>query len=156
MAASELSSNASLSLTSGTDQKRRLNRWTHPKQKIMVFVAFGVIIGSFLPWLETAIGSYTGFAGPGQILFYFGFIGMGAGLVPLRWPAIIQSGMMGAVAVVIPLWQIARMLLKVGISGWVPGVGMVLIFGCGAMALRLSRDFWRANGSEQTSVHLGN
>ncbi len=113
-------------------------RWSHPRQRMLVLLAAGVIVGSFMPWLETGLGTYRGFAGPGRYLFYAGVLGLGAGLVPVRALAIAQGAVLAAVAIFLPLWQVVRLLNLVGVSGWAPGLGMVLIFGCGVMAARVT------------------
>lgn len=120
-------------------------RWSHPKQKMMLLLAFGVTVGAFMPWLETAIGTYRGFAGPGQYLFYAGALGLGAGLVPVRTLAIAQGAIMSATAIVLPLWQIVKLFSKVGFDGWAPGTGMMLVLGCGIMAARTTLAFTRTD-----------
>jgi hypothetical protein len=115
----------------------RLPRWSHPRQKMLSLLALGVTIGAFLPWLDTPIGTYRGFAGPGLYLFYVGIIGLGAGLVPIRFLALAQGAIMAAVAVALPVWQMAKLASKVGLTGWAPGIGMVMILGCGIMAGRI-------------------
>lgn len=117
---------------------RSPSRWSHPKQKILLLVGFGVAVGAFLPWLETPLGTYRGFAGPGQYLFYAGVIGIAAGLVPIRSLAMAQGAVLSAVALCIPTWQMVKLISAVGFTGWVPGIGMVLILGCGVMAARVT------------------
>lgn len=103
---------------------------------MLALLALGVIVGSFMPWIETALGTYRGFAGPGQYLFYAGVLGVGAGLVPSRGLAVAQGGLMAAVAITLPLWQILELVSQVGLQAWAPGTGLLLVLGCGAMAAR--------------------
>ncbi len=119
-----------------TAEEPRFNLWSHPKQKLLSLLSLGVIIGAFLPWLETPLGTFRGFAGPGLYLFYAGVIGLGAGLVPVRIMAIIQGAILSVTAIILPLWQVSKLLSKVGFTGWSPGIGMILILGCGFMAGR--------------------
>ncbi len=112
--------------------------WGHPRQKVLLLVGFGVAVGAFLPWLETPLGTYRGFAGPGEYLFYAGVIGIAAGLVPIRVLAVTQGAVLSVVALAIPLWQVIKLVSTVGFDGWVPGVGMMLILGCGLMAARVT------------------
>ncbi len=132
MAAIDVSRSAA---TSGARRSGRL-AWSHPRQRLMLLLAIGVLIGSFLPWIETGIGVYRGFAGPGLVLFYAGVLGVGAGLVPIRSLAVAQAAAMSAAAIMLPLWQIGKLVLRVGTTGWAPGIGLVLVFGCGLMAAR--------------------
>lgn len=111
-------------------------RWSHPKQRMLALLALGIVVGSFMPWVETMLGTYRGFAGPGQYLFYAGVLGLGAGLVPVRVLALAQGALMAAVAVVLPLWQILHLATKVGFQGWAPGTGLLLVLGCGVLAAR--------------------
>lgn len=113
-------------------------RWSHPRQRLLVLLSAGVIVGAFMPWIETGLGTYRGFAGPGPFLFYAGVLGLGAGLVPVRALAVGQGAILAAAAVALPLWQIVRLVRLVGFEGWSPGVGMMLILGCGLMAARVT------------------
>ncbi|MEM9131924.1 MAG: hypothetical protein AAF962_03510 [Actinomycetota bacterium] len=110
--------------------------WSHPKQRLLLLLAAGIIIGAFLPWLETPVGTYRAWAGPGQYLFYAGVIGFAGGLVPIRMAAVIQGAIMSAVAITLPVWQILKIFSAVRLDGWVPGIGMILILGCGIMGVR--------------------
>lgn len=113
-------------------------RWSHPRQRMLALLAAGVIVGSFMPWIETGLGTYRGFAGPGQWLFYAGVLGLGAGLVPVRALALVQGAVMAVAAIALPLWQIGRLVRLVGFQGWSPGLGLMLILGCGVMAVRVT------------------
>lgn len=121
---------------SGTGAAAGAGRWVDPRQRMLALLAIGVIVGSFMPWIETALGTYRGFAGPGQYLFYAGVLGLAAGLVPVRSLAIIQGGLMAVLAIGLPLWQVGRLVSRVGFEAWAPGVGLVLVFGCGVLAAR--------------------
>ncbi len=117
--------------------------WSHPKQRMLLLLSVGVVVGSFMPWLETALGTYRGFAGPGQYLFYAGMLGLGGGLVPVRTLAVIQGAVVSAVAIALPVWQVVKLFSQVGFDGWTPGIGLMLVFGCGVMAARTTLGFVR-------------
>ena len=68
--------------------------------------------------------------------FYAGVLGFARGLVPIRSLAIAQGALMGLVAVALPVWQILKLVTKVGFTGWAPGMGLLLVLGCGLMAMR--------------------
>lgn len=107
-----------------------------PAQRLLLLASAGVIIGSFLPWIDTGLGVYRGFAGGGIFTFYAGVLGLAGGLVPSRQLATIQGLVMSLVAIGVPLWQLGRLLSKVGFSGWSPGMGLVLVLGSGLYGLR--------------------
>ena len=93
-----------------------------------------VLIGSFLPWIDTAVGSVSGARGGGLWTFYAAMLGLAAVLIPLRRVAAAQAAAFAGVAVAIPVWQVAHLLALVGTGGWVPGPGLVLVLGGGVLA----------------------
>jgi hypothetical protein len=54
--------------------------------------------------------------------------------VPLRRLAAAQAALFAAVAVALPVWQLAHLLRLVGVEGWFPGPGLVMVFGGGVLA----------------------
>lgn len=93
-----------------------------------------VSVGSFMPWLDTAVGSVSGARGPGLWTFYAAMLGLAGALVPLRRLAIVQGAVLAATAVALPLWQLVHVIGLVGTAGWIPGPGLVLVFGGGVVA----------------------
>jgi hypothetical protein len=108
----------------------------HPDQRLLLLGSAGVLLGSFLPWLQTGLGTLSGFEGAGIYTFYAGVLGLAGALVPSRTLAIWQGAIMAAAAIGLPLWQVARALNLVGLSGWTPGVGLALVFGAGVFTAR--------------------
>lgn len=100
-----------------------------------------VIVGSFLPWLDTAAGTVSGARGPGLWTFYAAMLGLAAVMVPIRSLRIGQTVLFGVVAVALPVWQVVHVLNLVGTGGWMPGPGVVLVFGGGVLALDTARRF---------------
>lgn len=92
------------------------------------------VVGSFMPWVDTAIGTVSGARGPGLWTFYAAMLGLAAALVPLRRLAIAQATVMAVVCVVLPVWQVVHLLGLIGTAGWFPGPGLVLVFGAGVLA----------------------
>lgn len=107
----------------------------------MLLLAFGAAFGTFMPWLETGVGTFRAFAGPGAEIFYLSFIGLGSGLIPVKWLAVVQAAIFGLGTIFLPLWQMYRMFSLVGFVGWFPGMGMIMIFGSGVIALAIARSF---------------
>lgn len=104
-----------------------------------------VMLGSFLPWISTAIENVSGARGPGLWTFYAAMLGLAGALLPgrrHRWAA-VHAAVMAGVCVALPVWQLVHVIDLVGIGGWMPGPGLVLVFGGGVLsgvaAYRLSR-----------------
>lgn len=105
-----------------------------------------VAFGSFLPWIDTPLGQISGARGAGLWTFYAAMLGLAGALVPLRTMALLQGAVLALVAVGLPVWQVVRLLNLVGTSGWMPGPGLVLVFGGGVLAAvavrRMSTATW--------------
>ncbi|MCW4352498.1 hypothetical protein ONR57_04180 [Hoyosella sp. YIM 151337] len=95
-----------------------------------------VVFGSFLPWISTAVENVSGVRGPGLWTFYVALLGLAGAVLPaaLRRLAGIQAAVMSVVCVMLPVWQLVHVLNLVGTSGWMPGPGLVLVFGGGVLA----------------------
>lgn len=121
-----------------------VRRAAHPAKRMLLGAAVMVMFGSFLPWIDTAVGSVLGMRGPGLWTFYAAMLGFAGVMVPLRKLAMAQAGLLSAVAVGLVGWQVVHLLSLVGTSGWRPGPGLVLVLGGGVLAgvaaYRLRRD----------------
>ncbi len=93
-----------------------------------------VIFGSFLPWVDTAVGSVSGARGAGLWTFYAAMLGLAGALVPSRRLGAIQGAILSVVAVTLPVWQVVHVWRLVGFGGWSPGPGVVLVLGGGIAA----------------------
>ncbi len=93
-----------------------------------------VMVGSFLPWIDTAVGSVSGARGAGLWTFYAAMLGLAGALLPYLRVAAVQAGILALVAVGLPLWQVVHLVGLVGLEGWAPGTGLVLTFGGGVLA----------------------
>lgn len=93
-----------------------------------------VAVGSFLPWLDTAVGSVSGARGPGLWTFYAAMLGLAGALVPIRSLAVVQGAVLALTAIALPVWQLVHVLGLVGTAGWIPGPGLVLVLGGGVLA----------------------
>lgn len=111
-----------------------VRRQVDPARKRLGLAVLMVLIGSFLPWLDTALGSVSGARGPGLWTFYAAMLGLAGALIPHRRAGGIQAALMSVVCVVLPVWQLSRALRLLGTSGWLPGPGLVLVFGGGVLA----------------------
>ncbi len=115
-------------------------------RRLLFFASLGVIVGSFLPWVDTGFGSYAGFAGAGVYTFYAGVLGFAGALVPFHRLAVAQGVLVATVAVALPAWQLLRLVTLVGVSGWTPGMGLVLVLCCGIAAARATAQLVRPAG----------
>jgi hypothetical protein len=96
-------------------------------------------VGSFMPWLDTAAGQVSGAGGAGVWTFYAAMLGLAAALVPVRVLRLVQGVVFAVVAIGLPSWQVVHMLRLVGTAGWLPGPGLVLVFGGGVLAAAATR-----------------
>src|SRR5690625_5024088 len=94
-----------------------------------------VVVGSFLPWLDTVAGTVSGAVGAGLWTFYAAMLGLAGALVPVQLLRVIQAVVFGVVAIALPVWQLVHVLDLVGTTGWMPGPGIVLVLGGGVLAL---------------------
>lgn len=107
----------------------RARTWppAHRAQLPLLLASFGVIIGSFLPWVVTGFGTYHGVAGAGLWTFYAGIFGVAGGLIPSRRIARVHGVAVTAAAIALPVWQVARLLGAVRTEGWQPGFGLFVV-----------------------------
>jgi hypothetical protein len=115
-----------------------------PERKRLGLAVLMVVFGSFAPWIDTAVGPILGGRGAGLWTFYASLLGLAGALVPSRRVAGVQAAVMAVVCVVLPVWQLVRAMSMLGTEGgWLPGPGLVLVFGggvlAGSAALRLLR-----------------
>ncbi|MFA9430982.1 hypothetical protein [Egicoccus sp. AB-alg2] len=115
-------------------------------QGLLLLAALGVVLGSFLPWVDTVAGRFTGMHGAGVWTFYAGVLGLAGGLVPRRGLARIHGAVLALVAVGLPLWQTLHLANVCDWRTCLPSVGLVLVAGCGVLAGRASWLLGRAPG----------
>lgn len=95
-----------------------------------------VMLGSFLPWISTALANVSGARGPGLWTFYVAMLGLAGALLPGRLHRVAGShaALMAGVCVALPVWQLAHVVDLVGFGGWMPGPGLVLVLGGGVLS----------------------
>jgi hypothetical protein len=105
-------------------------------QNALAIASLTLIIASFLPWIDTAFGSFNGMAGAGVYTFYAGVLGIAGSCLPWRRVALVHAVLVAAAALGLPAWQVASLLaLDLG-GGWVVGTGLLLAVASGSLALR--------------------
>jgi hypothetical protein len=107
-------------------QRRRLM----PGQSKMLWSSLMIAAGSFMPWISTGFGNISGATGQGAGYWTFiaAMLGVSGALMPWRKVAITHAIIVALVATLLPLWQVLHLVNLVGLSGWMPGIGLVLVF----------------------------
>ncbi|MEZ5096312.1 MAG: hypothetical protein R2731_09415 [Nocardioides sp.] len=123
--------------TGTAPQPRR--RGLEPARRALLYASVMVALGSFLPWIYTHLGTISGTRGAGLWTFYASMLGFAGVFLPLRRVAAVQALVMAAVGVVLPLWQVVHLVDLVGFAGWLPGPGLVMVFGGGVYAATAGR-----------------
>lgn len=131
-------------MSDGTGTKVvRVRRRADPAKRRLAGAVAMVLLGSFLPWVDTAVGSVSGARGAGLWTFYAAMLGLAGALVPLRRVAAVQASILAATAILVPVWQLVHLLGLVGTGGWVPGPGLVLVLGGGVLAATAAVQLFR-------------
>lgn len=120
-----------------------------PGRRGIVGAFLMVTLGSFMPWLDTALENVSGARGPGLWTFYAALIGLAAAIVPMRVAALVQGAVFALVAIAIPVWQLVHAYSLVGMEGWRPGPGLVLVLGGGVVAAVSTYTMYRADWPAQ-------
>lgn len=97
------------------------------------------LVGSVTPWVDTAFGNLGGLAGGGLWTLYAAAIGLaGTGWRRPRALA-VHAAILAVPAVLLPVWQVARLVPLGGFGrGWMPGFGLVAVFGGGVIAAAIA------------------
>ncbi len=122
---------------------RRARRRMEPGRGRLLLASGMAVVGGFLPWIYTAIGTVSGGRGAGLWVAYAAMVGLAGALLPMRRVAAVQGFVLAAVALVLPAWQVVHLLGLVGFAGWMPGPGLVMSFGAGVLAALGSRQLWQ-------------
>jgi hypothetical protein len=116
--------------TETTDQPaaRTRPRWPYVGhgQQTLLWASVMITVAAFLPWLMTGVGTFTGMRGAGTWTVFAGAVGIGASLMRNRRFVLVHAYAIAAVTILLPLWQVAHMLNLVGLSGWLPGIGLIM------------------------------
>ncbi|WP_204163451.1 hypothetical protein [Nocardioides gilvus] len=128
----------------------RTRRRADPAKRRLAGAVAMVLFGSFLPWIDTAVGSISGASGAGLWTFYAAMLGLAGALIPARLRRIgaVQAAIFAAVATLVPAWQVVHLLNLVGTGGWMPGPGLVLVFGGGVLAATAAVQLFRPAPSD--------
>lgn len=100
--------------------------------------ALMVLIGAFLPWVATGAGNIAGVRGAGIWTMYAAMIGVAGAIIKRRRIAAAHAALLAIPALALPVWQLVHLASLVGFAGWMPGPGLVLTIGGGALALSVA------------------
>lgn len=111
-----------------------------------------VLVGAFLPWVYTGFGNIAGVRGAGLWTMYAAALGIAGAIIRHPRLAAVHAWVLGAVATVLPLWQLVHLVSQVGFEGWLPGPGLVLTLGGGVLAGFAGLGLLRASRAEQAGA----
>lgn len=128
-------------------------RWPYagPAQSRLLLASLAIGVGSFLPWVDTAFGTFTGMAGPGVWTLYAAVLGIAGALVRRGRLAAVHAGATGAVAVLLAAWQGLRLVGTCAGGACAPATGLLLVLVAGGVALAQVRPLWRWVRGEQAA-----
>lgn len=111
-----------------------------------------ILVGAFLPWVYTGAGNVIGIRGAGLWTMYAGFLGLAGAIVRAPRVVAVHAAVVAVVATALPLWQVVHLLSKVGLVGWMPGVGLVMTFGGGVLAGVAAVTLWREAREQPSQI----
>lgn len=114
-------------------------RWPYlgRPQVLLLIAGLVTVVASFLPWLETPLGSVNGAVTGGLVTFYAGLIAV-PGAIWRRPVIVIAHALVLAVtAIAVPGWRVVWALRRLPGLGdaWLPGPGLILVLISGCVAL---------------------
>lgn len=134
---------ATSSSLASTASRTAVRRPWHPARKRLILGVGLIAVGSFLPWLYFAGMPKSGALGPGLWTFYASMLGIAAIMLPFHRIGAVHAAILAAVAIVVPVWQLARVIDVIGFGGWMPGPGMVMVLAGGVVAAGCAVRLWR-------------
>lgn len=128
---------AGSSAATGAAGRAPAGRWFRaaPAQRTLLWASLAVVLGAFLPWVITPVGSLPGLQGGGLVTMYAASLGVAGALVARPLLAVAQGALTGLVAVGVAGWQLVE-VLGAGADGLAVGLGVPVTLVAGAAALR--------------------
>lgn len=106
-----------------------------------------MLVGAFLPWLYTPLGTVSGMRGPGVWTFYASMLALTGGLIRSRMLAAAQGAVCAVVALGLSLWQVVHIVRLAGTEGWSPGPGLVMTAAAGVLCAVAARQLYAGQSS---------
>lgn len=108
---------------------------SHPVARRRLRIAsLVVLVGSALPWIDTAAGNFLGVQGAGLWTLSAGGIGLAGSMLPWHRLVIAHAAVLAVVATSLSVAQVMRLVDVCSAGGCVPGVGLALTLFGGALA----------------------
>jgi len=105
-------------------------------QGLLLAASIGIMVGSFLPWVDTIAGRFWGMQGAGVWTFYAGAIGLAGGLVARRWMARASGVIVTAAAIGLPAWQVLHLANTCDWQVCMPATGLAMVGALGLVTAR--------------------
>lgn len=113
-------------------------RWPYlgRPQILLLVAALVTMVASFLPWLDTALGSTNGAVVGGLYTFYAGLVALPGALLRRRRVVTGHALVLAVVGIALPAWRLLWALRRLPGLGqaWFPGSGLLLVLISGAVA----------------------
>ncbi|NHA69904.1 hypothetical protein [Phycicoccus flavus] len=129
--------------TTAAPAPARVRRRLEPARKRLLLASGIALLGAFLPWLYTGVGTVNGARGAGLWVAYAAFFALAGALLPKRRLSAFQGAVLAVVAAALSVWQVVHLASLVGFAGWMPGPGLVMSFGAGVLAGVAALELWR-------------
>lgn len=108
---------------------------SHPAaRRRLRIAAVVVLVGSVLPWVDTAAGNFLGVQGAGLWTLSAGGIGLAGSMLPQHRLVVAHAAVLAVVATLLSVAQVLRLVDVCSAGGCVPGVGLAVTLFGGALA----------------------
>lgn len=108
---------------------------SHPAaRRRLRIAAVVVLVGSVMPWIDTAAGNFLGVQGAGLWTLSAGGIGLAGSMLRPHRLVVAHAAVLAVVASLLSVAQVLRLVDVCSAGGCVPGVGLGLTLFGGALA----------------------
>jgi hypothetical protein len=141
-------------VTTSSTVRPTVRRGGRPGRRLLG-AALMVLLGAWLPWIYTGLGSIAGVRGAGLWTMYAAVLGLAGGLIRRPRLAAGHGAVLAVIAVALPTWQVVHLVSLVGFAGWMPGPGLVLTLGGGVLAGTAAWTLWVAGSQRDPAGSAG-
>lgn len=101
-------------------------RWPYvgPGQRRLLYASILVLVGSVMPWVDTAAGNFLGVQGAGLWTLSAGGIGLAGAFLRRRSIVAVHAAVLAVATLFLAGWQLLHLLPICAGGGCVPGVGL--------------------------------
>jgi hypothetical protein len=103
---------------------------------LLVLAGFITIVGSFLPWFDTAFGSTNGIVVGGLTTFYAGLLAVPGVMWRRRAIVALHALLLAVAGIGVAGWRLLTAFQQLPAFGqaWLPGPGLILVLVSGGVA----------------------